>query len=245
MILRGKPQRASSPENGASRGEPDRTGADEELVRRVRAGDARARVEFLRRVTNVVRHRVGRVLSAAARRQPNTTLRRQDLLDLMQDVFVVLLDRQARVLAAWDPARGLTLESFVGLIAEREALTFRRSGRRSAWAEHPTADVADDSCKLASPEEQAAAKEHLELLLDYLSERLSPRGTLVFEALYVANTPVDEICARFAMTPVAVYSFKTRLKQLIAGFRDSVDSASEDTDVRRVSSRDLAGESSE
>jgi RNA polymerase sigma factor (sigma-70 family) len=196
---------------------------DVALVQRVRAGDPDAREEFLRRVTNVVRHRVARVLSRAARNRGREQLRRQDLLDLMQDVFVVLLDRGARVLAQWDPARGLTLENFVGLVAEREALTFQRSGRRSAWAEQPTGDLAEDLHEPRCPESRTAAREQLELLFEYLSERLSPQGALVFEALYVADVPLDEICVRFAMTPVAVYSFKARLKQLVARFRNSMD----------------------
>jgi hypothetical protein len=37
-------------------------------------------------------------------------------------------------------SRGLSLDNFVGLVAEREAATILRSGRRSAWAETPTAD---------------------------------------------------------------------------------------------------------
>ena len=197
------------------------------FVLRVRCGDAAAREAFLGRVTEVVRLRVGRVLARASRRREQLDLRRRELLDLMQDVFVALLDRDAKVLAAWDPERGLTLEGFVGLVAEREALAFLRSGRRSAWAEQPTDDLVDDVSPDVSPELQAAAKEQLSLLFDYLSERLSPQGALVFEALYVTHSPLEDICARFSMTPVAVYSFRTRLKRLVARFRTHTEQSFE------------------
>jgi len=45
----------------------------------------------------------------------------------------------------------------------------------------------------------------------------------VFEALYVTHSPVEDICARFSMTKVALYSFRTRLKRLVAGFRTHVE----------------------
>ena len=196
---------------------------DLELVRRVRAGEGAAREAFLLRVTETVRIRVGRVLSRASRRRVRADLRRSQLLDLMQDVFVVLLDREAKVLAAWEPARGLSLEGFVGLVAERGALAFLRSGRRSAWAEDPSDDLIDELVEDGSPELRTAAKEQLKLLFEYLSERLSPQGALVFEALYVTHAPLEEVCARFSMSPVAVYSFRTRLKRLVERFRTRVE----------------------
>ncbi|HET7540405.1 MAG TPA: hypothetical protein VFK05_11060 [Polyangiaceae bacterium] len=206
----------------------DTSREDVQLVLRVRSGDAAAQELFLRRITEVVRLRVGRVLVRAARRRAHADLRRRELLDLMQDVFVVLLDREARVLAAWDSERGLSLEGFVGLVAEREALAFLRSGRRSAWAEYPSDDLLNDVVADASPELQTAAKEQLSQLLDFLYERLSPQGALLFEALYVSHSPVEEICARFSMTPVAVYSFRTRLKRLVAGFRVNLQESFEE-----------------
>ncbi|HET9953587.1 MAG TPA: hypothetical protein VFQ61_03740 [Polyangiaceae bacterium] len=191
---------------------------DVALVRRVLGGEAEAHAEFVRRLSHVVRHRVARVLMGAGAK-PGSTRSRQALLDLMQEVYVVLLDRKGRVLSTWDPARGLSLENFVGLVAEREAIAFQRSGRRSAWAEQPTDDLVDHTLLRTSPEDEAAAKEQLELLLEHLSERLSPQGLLLFEALFVSETPVPEICTLFATTPTAVYNFRARLKQVVSDWK--------------------------
>ena len=200
------------------------TEEDLELVRSACAGDESARRVLLAGVSDVVRARVVRVLARDSR--AGGAVRRQHLLDLVQDVFVLLLERQGRVLRAWDPGRGLSLEGFVGLVAEREALTFRRVGRRSAWAENPTDDIADGHDERPSPEASAEAREQLQLLLDYLSERLSPHAAQLFEALYANNLPLAEVCSRFGMTADAVYSFRTRLKRLVATFRDTVEGPS-------------------
>ena len=38
----------------------------------------------------------------------------------------------------------------------------------------------------------------------------------MFEALYVTHTPVEQVCARFSMTPVAIYCFRT-LRAFMSG----------------------------
>lgn len=188
---------------------------DVELVRASVARETTACRELIALLTPVVRQRVARVLLQYGRstgRSPSSA----DVDDLQHDVFLVLFERDARVLQAWDPARGLSLRNFVGLVAQREASSILRSGRRSAWAEDPTAEDVPFAVERHTPERQAAAREELALLLERLRERLSPRGVLVFEALYTDHASVEQVCRRFAMTPNALYSFRKRLQALVA-----------------------------
>jgi RNA polymerase sigma-70 factor (ECF subfamily) len=48
--------------------------------------------------------------------------------DLSQEVFLTLFSRDAHVLRSWQAERGSSLESFVGLVAERQVLSFLRGG---------------------------------------------------------------------------------------------------------------------
>jgi RNA polymerase sigma-70 factor (ECF subfamily) len=162
----------------------------------------------------VVHHRVARVLALTAARR-STPPGRQHLLDLVQDVFVLLLDPAGRVIRAWEPERGLSLENFVGLVAEREAQSFVRSGRRSAWAECPEEDVAKDRAEPGNVEELVAARQELDQLYTFVSERLSPKGVLLFRALFVARDSIEETSAQFSMTATAVYTFRSRFRDLI------------------------------
>ena len=66
---------------------------------------------------------------------------RQELEDIAQEVFAALFADGARLLKMWSPERGLSLANFVGLLAEREAISILRSGRRSPWTEDPTLDT--------------------------------------------------------------------------------------------------------
>lgn len=201
----------------------------EGLVAAVLAGEQTARHRFVVQLSPVVRHRVARVMLHMARGNAHQHTRRQDVLDLIQDVFVVLLRDNGKVLASWRATHGLSLHNFVGLVAEREAAAILRSGRRSAWAEEPTNDVCETSVFATgsdsrTPEGQAGARQELELLFTFVSERLSPRALELFRALFVNNEPLEEICARFAMTSTSVYTFRSRVRALVAQWHDEISS---------------------
>jgi RNA polymerase sigma-70 factor (ECF subfamily) len=188
---------------------------DLELVNAALARDATACRALIAQLAPVVRQRVAKMLLQSAGRSGRSPSA-ADVDDLAHDVFVVLFDCDGRVLKAWDPQRGLSLRNFVGLVAQREASAILRSGRRSAWAEDPTHEDVQLGVEAHTPERQVAAREELGFVLERLRERLSPRGLLLFEALFSDHQAVEQVCARFGMTPNAVYSFRSRLQNLVA-----------------------------
>jgi RNA polymerase sigma-70 factor (ECF subfamily) len=188
---------------------------DLELVNAALARDPTACRALIAQLAPVVRQRVAKMLLCSAGRSGRTASP-ADVDDLAHDVFVVLFDRDGRVLKAWDPQRGLSLRNFVGLVAQREAAAILRSGRRSAWAEDPTQDDVQLGASEHTPEREAAAREELGIVLDRLRERLSPRGLLMFEALFSDHQAVEQVCEQFDMTANAVYSFRSRLQGLVA-----------------------------
>lgn len=190
------------------------TDEDAELVRAALTRSPEACRKLVVRLTPVVRQRVAKVLLLHGRRLGRAPSS-EDVDDLQHDVFVLLFDRGGRVLQAWDPARGLSLQNFVGLVAQREAAAMLRSGRRSAWAESPCADDVPLAVDGHTPERHAAAREELGLMLEELRDRLSPRGLSLFEALFAEHQSVDDVCARFGMTPNALYAFRSRLQTMI------------------------------
>src|SRR5215471_16061481 len=94
--------------------------ADGELVKAALAGDRRATEDLVGRLARVIQVRVGVALLRRRHAARGRTLA-QEVEDLMQEVFAALFEQDGRVLRRWDPARGLSLKSYVGLVAEREA----------------------------------------------------------------------------------------------------------------------------
>ncbi|AKF04564.1 RNA polymerase sigma factor [Sandaracinus amylolyticus] len=187
---------------------------DRTLVEAALARDPAACRALITRLTPILRARVARVLGKHAARRGRPA-ERQEVLDLIQEIFVVLLDRDGRVLRSWDPERGLSLANFVGLVAEREASAFLKSGRRSAWAEAPTEDLAlhGETEADAGPEPSLAARQLLERLAERLRERLSARDFALFHALYVQEREIDDVAETFSMTSNALYTFRSRLRR--------------------------------
>ncbi len=197
--------------------------SDRDLVARALRRDPEGCRALIDCLTPVIRRRVARALARGARHSGRPP-QRSDVLDLVQEVFVLLLDRDGRVLRQWDPERGLSLENFVGLVAEREAGAILRSGRRSAWAEEP---APDDKLELRAhtapePERIAASRQQLGRTLASLRASLSPRNYGLFEALYIHQQPIEQVAESFGMTPNALYTFRSRLKAEIAKLRDEL-----------------------
>lgn len=193
---------------------PTAWGQDKALVERALAGDPRSTRALVEMVLPVVQVRVSRVLSRRRARSGRDV--RQEVEDLAQEVFAALFENDGRVLRAWDPARGLPLTSFCGLIAEREAASILRSGRRSPWTEDATLaeDLERDVGVTADAELSAASREHLERLADRLREALSPLGLEMFQRLIVEEETVESVCASTKMKPDAIYAWRSRLGKL-------------------------------
>src|SRR5262245_29160958 len=93
--------------------------SDDQLLRRALGGDETALSALVARLTPVIQARVARCLLRRAGAAGSRL--RQDVKDLVQEVFVALFEGRGRILLGWDPRRGLSLDNFVGLVAERQA----------------------------------------------------------------------------------------------------------------------------
>jgi RNA polymerase sigma factor (sigma-70 family) len=174
-------------------GEPQAS-IDRELVAAALDGQRAAVARLVARLTPVIQARVARCV---LRYRPRSGQVRQDVDDLAQDVFLRLFEERGRVLSSWDPARGLSLENFAGLVAERLAISSLRTGKRNPWRE----DEADEEAIAAMPSaeagpaEEVASADFMGRLHERLRETLTPLGLHLFNLLYVEERSVDEVCA--------------------------------------------------
>jgi DNA-directed RNA polymerase specialized sigma24 family protein len=185
------------------------------LLDKALAGDAAATRELVALLIPVVQARVARTL--LRRRAGSGRDARQEVEDLAQDVFIALFADGGKVLRAWDVSRGLSLASFCGLIAEREAASILRSGRRSPWTEAATEldDLEKSLAEVPDVEVRVSSREQLVRLLDRLRESLSPRGLELFHRLVIEEESVEAVCASTGMTSDAVYAWKSRIGKVV------------------------------
>ena len=187
-----------------------------DLVRRALAGDQAALTELVAVLTPVIQARVARTLLARRDRFAGGRNVRQEVEDLSQEVFLALFSREAHILRSWEPERGLSLENFVGLVAERQVLSFLRSGRRNPRQETSAFEEEDLELEApeSGPEEVTASRERLTFLLDRMREELSPLGRRIFDLLFIQDLSLPEVTAASGLSADAVYTWRLRLRRL-------------------------------
>ncbi len=185
------------------------------LIRRAAEGDRRAMRQLVTGLTPVIRTCVASVLSrsgSSGRREA-----RQEVEDATQTVLLALFADRGRVLLQWDPARGLSLESFVALLARRETVSLLRSRRRNPWTEDPTLneDLDLNAVPRMGPESETISRDMLANLAVAVREKLSAKGMEIFELIFMRGLPAEEVATLTGLTADAVYTWKSRLTRQV------------------------------
>jgi RNA polymerase sigma-70 factor (ECF subfamily) len=171
-------------------------------------GSIHAVVKFL---TRIVHHRVGLVLlrRAAAARGRNP---RQEVEDLVQEVFELLLSDGGRRLLAWNPELG-SAATFFGLIAERCVLNVLANRKKSPWTEEPEEQesLAHKQGAAGGLEERVMSIELLRGLGRLLLETLGERDQRLFELVYIERADDEAVRSELGLTRDALYQARHRL----------------------------------
>jgi DNA-directed RNA polymerase specialized sigma24 family protein len=174
---------------------------------------ARRAVEL---VTAVVRARARRFLF----RLP---IAGYDAEDLVQEIWLALLDRGARKLRSWDPGRCVPLERFVSVIADRELASLwshSRARRRSAPLIDLEATPVHAAVDTWTPEAAAATTSLLAGWRARIGQQLSARGRAIFELLVLELDP-DQVAAVLEVNRQVVYNWQYQIRGALADERSA------------------------
>jgi RNA polymerase sigma factor (sigma-70 family) len=204
-----------------------------ELVGEALARRPQAAQQLVELLHPVVEARVARVLWRT--RQSSSRNVRQEVEDMTQDVFAFLFEEGGKALRAWDPERGLSLQNFVGLLAERHAVSVLRSGRRTPFKDLTALDTRDDiQAEMNDPEPATLSRDLLAVLLDRLRLALTPLGMHLFQLLYVEERSPEEVAAAATMSLDAVYAWRSRLRKIVATLATELSRTPLPNTIKRV-----------
>lgn len=179
----------------------------------------------------VIQARVMRVLRRHAAVAPARAF--QEVEELVQQVLYALFENRSAALRAWQPERGLSLDNWVGLIAEQQVLSLLRTRKRNPWTEEPVVITELERRSAApNPERETLDRDELDRLLERLQERLSPLGWRLFCLLYLEDQDVGAAARTSGLTLAAVYAWRSRLRRLAREVRDGLLSKNEDSSHR-------------
>jgi DNA-directed RNA polymerase specialized sigma24 family protein len=182
------------------------------VIERATTGDAAAAAWLVALIAPVIRGRIARGLARRRRGRVGA-----ELDDFVQDTLARLFEDGGRALRAWDPARGLGLFGFVGLLADREVGMAMRTRTRNPWTEEPTAAeaLARLHAPAAAPNARFEARDLLRRVVAGVRGRLSPAGRGYFQLLVVEDQPVRAVAAQTGLTTDTLYTWRARLTRLM------------------------------
>jgi RNA polymerase sigma-70 factor (ECF subfamily) len=192
----------------------------QQLVADALAGRRKAIEQLVDRLMPVIRGRVKRQLSLEA------PAKAADAADLAQHVWLMLIRDEGRQLRAYDPGRGASLETFVGMIAERETSNHLRAERAQKRAAKRVdsegfANVHDDR---AGPEVMVIERDLLDRLCGYLERTLSPLDFAAFRFLFTDGVEPAEVATIMGCSVQAIYNRQNRIRSAARTFlRDGAE----------------------
>lgn len=161
---------------------------------------------LLERLIPIIQYRVGRTLRSLFPSAPPDRLR-QEVEDMVQEVVVhLVVDGR---LDAWDPSRGLSLESFVDMVARRRTLD--RYGPRKNRPSESLPEHWDGRSDDVDPESRAVGKDLLKRLLEALEQELSGKLWDTFRAVVIEECSTEDACRLLGVGRDVLY---TRVKRI-------------------------------
>jgi RNA polymerase sigma factor (sigma-70 family) len=175
--------------------------------------------EFVRRYERLIA-----VCVVKTMRRYGAIFSREDLDDLVSDVWVMLLRDDMRKLRQYDATRGFRLASFLALVATNATIDHLR-GRQVESA--PLDDVLEDwATRHAEPPRDLVEKrQELELARSALAQLPRNDQDFVIECFHKERTP-EEIAREHGVTVSTVYSRKFKIREKLQQIVRSIEELS-------------------
>jgi len=190
------------------------SGDDDDLLARALAGQRQAQRELADRLIAPIHREVAMALGRAT--QGTGVDPRQEVLDLVQDVLVLLFEHDARELRRWDPSRGRNLHSYVRLLARRRVARVLNQRRGNPYALVLVADAADEGGPDdGGPIVQLEQRHQLDQVLAALYAQMDERDHELFDLLFVEERDPGEVAELLGSTRGAINAWVYRTRKLV------------------------------
>jgi len=192
-----------------------------ELLGAVLDADPEAEAAFVVRYSALIEHCVRRVARSRA-----SWVTRDDLQDIISEVWVSLWERDKLRLRRFDPSRRVKVSTWIGMLARNCAIDWLRAHQDRALAAQVLPDLAGRD---PLPTEQVEHRERWELASRAL-KRLSDEERRFMRAWYVDGRDSRDLARQLGITVATVYTRRFKIVAKLAQVVDRLPPAP----VRRV-----------
>lgn len=138
----------------------------------------------------------------------------QDVEEIFGNVLINLLQRDKSRLRVFDPARGRSLSTWIGLIAVNTAIDYLRALSRQPAAD-PSQQVSDQPALGTDPYKTTLAREQLDLI-SHIFGSLSARDRLFVHLYYYEERDPLDVAKIMGISVKTVYSKKYKLRHRLS-----------------------------
>lgn len=158
-----------------------------------------------------------------ALRRYGATFSRDDLDDLVGDVWLVLLRDDMKKLRQYDAGRGFRIASFLGLVATNATIDHLRARQAEST---PLDDVIEDfaSLRAEAPRDVVEAREEAELARAALAQLSGEERAFVVDCFRDERSP-EELARALGVTTNTVYSRKFKIREKLQKIVRALDGA--------------------
>jgi len=158
-----------------------------------------------------------------ALRRYGATFSRDDLDDLVGDVWLVLLREDMKKLRQYDAGRGFRIASFLGLVATNATIDHLRARQAEAT---PLDDVIEDyaSLRAEAPRDVVEAREEAEMARAALAQLSGDERAFVVDCFRDERSP-EELARALGVTTNTVYSRKFKIREKLQKIVRTLDGA--------------------
>ena len=158
-----------------------------------------------------------------ALRRYGATFSRDDLDDLVGDVWLVLLRDDMKKLRQYDATRGFRIASFLGLVATNTTIDHLRARQAEAT---PLDDVIEDyaSLRAEAPRDVVEAREEAELARAALAQLSGDERAFVVDCFRDERSP-EELARSLGVTTNTIYSRKFKIREKLQKIVRTLDGA--------------------
>jgi RNA polymerase sigma-70 factor, ECF subfamily len=158
-----------------------------------------------------------------ALRRYGATFSRDDLDDLVGDVWLVLLREDMKKLRQYDATRGFRIASFLGLVATNATIDHLRARQAEAT---PLDEIIEDyaSLRAEAPRDVVEARQEAELARAALEQLSGEERAFVVDCFRDEVSP-EELARTLGVTTNTVYSRKFKIREKLQKIVRSLDGA--------------------
>lgn len=158
-----------------------------------------------------------------ALRRYGATFSRDDLDDLVGDVWLVLLREDMKKLRQYDATRGFRIASFLGLVATNATIDHLRARQAEST---PLDEVIEDyaSLRAEAPRDVVEARQEAEIARAALAQLSGDERAFVVDCFRDERSP-EELARALGVTTNTVYSRKFKIREKLQKIVRTLDGA--------------------